>query len=491
LSDSDISDLLDAITQALETGDIESLKKTLEGNTNFQSLLSGRKTNGGETSLQASSSSDSLAAILANLGAAVQQNDAAAVQGTQGRNGAGALDNDDGVKNTTPLNSTLSDLPAVKSEASTVGRKSGSSGAEDVTGSKDVTLSDTLLAALLTANAAASAVATSDAANGADSLPKTPPATDTGAEGSKSETASMAAGPSLFTSKNQADQRTGLSEDYLLLNSRQGKTDSESPFLKDILEVLETSSTATAATNSTNAQAGTDTRSFTGQIPDGNSRKQDTPAQGSATEMLFSSEGNKTAQTDLADTLGPMTPASAKAGAAAYEDREEKSQKAGAKIETSDKNGDASPYTNAGSQGTGALHAKEAASSSQGAPSASAMANKIEEMINSQSNKHQSMDMVLRLQVNDRETILVGLKNEGDKVVVEVKGGSESLMSMLQSQKGEITRELESKLIYATINVDTNGESAYQERNRQEQQSRNATNKEEEDTFGGILSTLA
>ncbi len=132
---------------------------------------------------------------------------------------------------------------------------------------------------------------------------------------------------------------------------------------------------------------------------------------------------------------------------------------------------------------------KEGASVSEKGAFVSAMTHKIEEMVEKYGNRTQPMDMTLRLKINDRESLVVGLKEQGDRVIVEVKSASESLTSLLQSNKEAITRELENKQIYTTINVDPNGEGDLQRRGRRDQRRQNA-GKEENEAFTGILDAL-
>ena len=98
--------------------------------------------------------------------------------------------------------------------------------------------------------------------------------------------------------------------------------------------------------------------------------------------------------------------------------------------------------------------------------------------------------MVLRLNVDEKESLVVGLRSQGDKVLVEVRGASDGLMSALQSQKDLITRELENKQIYTTINVEINQDGGSNGRGQRERRKQNGDENEQGD-FRGILDTLA
>ena len=142
---------------------------------------------------------------------------------------------------------------------------------------------------------------------------------------------------------------------------------------------------------------------------------------------------------------------------------EEKPLKATPPVEAPLGKGDVNPLARSDAAGAEAAQVKEGAAAPQAGSLASAMARKIEQMVENHSSGNQPMDMVIRIRVDDKESVLVGLKDQGNnKVTVEVKGASEGLMNVLNSQKDSIAKELESRHIYATINVDPTRNSGYQ-----------------------------
>ncbi|OPY01917.1 MAG: hypothetical protein A4E60_01368 [Syntrophorhabdus sp. PtaB.Bin047] len=120
----------------------------------------------------------------------------------------------------------------------------------------------------------------------------------------------------------------------------------------------------------------------------------------------------------------------------------------------------------------------------------SMMVDKIEKLTEHFSGRNMNMDMTVRLKIGDNETVLVGLKDEGSSVTVEVRGASESTMNFLQSQKDDIARTLESKNIQTTIHVDIDQDA---EGKRQQKQHRNTGEEEtaEQKDFGSFFETLA
>jgi hypothetical protein len=120
----------------------------------------------------------------------------------------------------------------------------------------------------------------------------------------------------------------------------------------------------------------------------------------------------------------------------------------------------------------------------------SMMVEKIEKLTEHFAGRNMNMDMTVRLKIGDNETVLVGLKDEGSSVTVEVRGASESTMNFLQSQKDDIARTLESKNIQTTIHVDIDQDA---EGKRQQKQHRNTGEEEtaEQKDFGSFFETLA
>jgi len=123
-------------------------------------------------------------------------------------------------------------------------------------------------------------------------------------------------------------------------------------------------------------------------------------------------------------------------------------------------------------------------------PFASLMTDKIEKIVEQYANKNSSMDMVVRLKVDDKETLLVGLKDQGQRVTVEVKTTSQGMGSFLQSQKEEITKQLEGKNIYANIYVDVNNEG-YQKREQNRQQKDKGADEKAKQDFDVFLESAA
>jgi hypothetical protein len=121
-------------------------------------------------------------------------------------------------------------------------------------------------------------------------------------------------------------------------------------------------------------------------------------------------------------------------------------------------------------------------------PFASIMTDRIEKIVEQYANKSASMDMVVRLKIDEKETLLVALKDQGQRVIVEVKTTNEGMGTFLQSQKEEIARQLEGKHIYANIYVDVQNENR-EKRDQRDNQKKRSDEQENED-FVGFLEAM-
>ena len=132
---------------------------------------------------------------------------------------------------------------------------------------------------------------------------------------------------------------------------------------------------------------------------------------------------------------------------------------------------------------------KEAGKVLEKTPFTSIMTDRIEKIVEQYAGKSVSMDMVVRLKIDEKETILVGLKEQGQRVTVEVKTTNTGMGTFLQSQKEEIARQLEGKNIYANIYVDVQNENR-EKRDQKDHQKKRSDGQENED-FVGFLEAMA
>jgi hypothetical protein len=115
---------------------------------------------------------------------------------------------------------------------------------------------------------------------------------------------------------------------------------------------------------------------------------------------------------------------------------------------------------------------------------------RIEKIVEQFSGRNSQMDMVVRLKLDDTETLLVGLRHEGQKVIVDVKASNDGLVNLLQAHKDDIARHLEDKNIFTNIFVQPDGERNFERQNQREDKKEDS--KQEANTsFVNILEATA
>ena len=82
------------------------------------------------------------------------------------------------------------------------------------------------------------------------------------------------------------------------------------------------------------------------------------------------------------------------------------------------------------------------------------MVDKIEKITEQFAGRNMNSDMLVRLRIDEKETLLVGFKEEGSRVTVELKTTNENILNILQTQKDDMTKNLEGKNIFVSIHVD-------------------------------------
>ena len=101
------------------------------------------------------------------------------------------------------------------------------------------------------------------------------------------------------------------------------------------------------------------------------------------------------------------------------------------------------------------------------------------------------MDMVMRMNINEKDSLLIGLKREGQQVFVEIKTGSSSIMNLLQTSKEVIIRNLEMKNINANIFVNPDSDRGFERRENRRENRRGDENGNARNKFFEFLETHA
>jgi hypothetical protein len=106
---------------------------------------------------------------------------------------------------------------------------------------------------------------------------------------------------------------------------------------------------------------------------------------------------------------------------------------------------------------------------SKGASFGSIVADRIAAITEQVAMREKQVDILLRLQTEGGESLLVNLKEQAGKILVNVRSGDERMISLLQSQKETIIRHLEEKHVTATISVSPIGDEDVPRREKREQ----------------------
>jgi len=118
------------------------------------------------------------------------------------------------------------------------------------------------------------------------------------------------------------------------------------------------------------------------------------------------------------------------------------------------------------------------------------VAERIEKIVEQFSGRSSQMDMVVRLKLDDTETLLVGLRHEGQKVIVDVKASNDGLVNLLQAHKDDIARNLQDKNIFTNIFVQPDGERNFERQNQRENK-KEGSKQEANTSFVNILEATA
>jgi hypothetical protein len=114
---------------------------------------------------------------------------------------------------------------------------------------------------------------------------------------------------------------------------------------------------------------------------------------------------------------------------------------------------------------------------------------KIAEQIAAKSSSH---DLTVKLDVGNNESVVVGLKDLGQTVAVEVKASHQGLINLLESQKDAIIKHLEGKDVKTNVLIDPNASGTPERHDRRESRRRMLMARHQDrEVFGTFLDTFA
>lgn len=150
-------------------------------------------------------------------------------------------------------------------------------------------------------------------------------------------------------------------------------------------------------------------------------------------------------------------------------------------------------YQFAGNNNVSKTTGQETKAAAADRPASAGTLERFERVFEQISSKASSHDLTVRLDIGNKESLLLGFKDMGQGISVEVKASHQAITDLLQSQKDAIMKHLESKDVHATIQIDPDA-SAQDRRDRRESKDlqRNPFAKNEEtEGFGEYLEIFA
>jgi hypothetical protein len=81
------------------------------------------------------------------------------------------------------------------------------------------------------------------------------------------------------------------------------------------------------------------------------------------------------------------------------------------------------------------------------------MAERLADVAEQASLRDKPIDIMLRLRMENGDSLFVSLKDQAGKVLVNLRCADQQMYNLLQSQKDTITRQLEAKQVSASISV--------------------------------------
>jgi hypothetical protein len=123
---------------------------------------------------------------------------------------------------------------------------------------------------------------------------------------------------------------------------------------------------------------------------------------------------------------------------------------------------------------------------------ASAAAERFQQVLDQFSARTGSHDLRVKLDIGNEGSLVLGMKDLGQTVTVEVRASHDAITSLLQSQKDTIIRNLEGKDVHANVVIDPNSSNTYEGKDRRdtEHQRTFPFAQKEDEGFGEVLEML-
>lgn len=118
---------------------------------------------------------------------------------------------------------------------------------------------------------------------------------------------------------------------------------------------------------------------------------------------------------------------------------------------------------------------------------------KFQQVIEQFTGKTGQHDLTVKLDIGSEGSLVLGMKELGQNVTVEVRALHDAMVNLLQSQRDTIIRHLEGKDVHANIVIDPNASGTPEKRDRRdtEKQSTFPTAPKEDEGFGELIEIFA
>ena len=93
---------------------------------------------------------------------------------------------------------------------------------------------------------------------------------------------------------------------------------------------------------------------------------------------------------------------------------------------------------------------------------------KFQQVLDQFSGKTGQHDLTVKLDIGSEGSLVIGMKDLGQTVTVEVRASHDATVSLLQSQRDTIIRHLEGKDVHANILIDPNASGTPERRDRRD-----------------------
>ncbi len=158
-----------------------------------------------------------------------------------------------------------------------------------------------------------------------------------------------------------------------------------------------------------------------------------------------------------------------------------------------EKSADRDVYPLTPDNGSSATSVSAQEQTSPGTANVSGSIERFDKVIEQLAGRSGSHDLTVRLTLDNNESLVLGLKDLGQSITVDVRSSDQGMIGLLQSQKDTIMQHLDSQDVRAQIVIDPNAYGTPDQKGKQQEaRQRSFTPRRQPSaTFGAFLETFA